>query len=489
MQRSSIPIHPLAQAREDKNLSQKALADATGLSEKTIWSAENGKPVGPYTRKKLCKYFKKTAQELGLVVKKRKNDISAENLPIQVSEQTNDETNKGASLEHDSSSKSTESSSLAHSHTNTIETSQPSSATKDDILMAEHEAGSQDLNELRRKILEKGVEVIIGSSTLIIQIPFRSAQSLAIPSTAEKKSADADDILFQILLAPSLATVKLSYLLWLADGQNIPLTENLANLTVRLEDALTKYHGQFLKPAQQVLAHTHDMQGKIAFDQLQYAKAVGHFQEMFDLGVELNDPNIICLAQIHRADILRKRGRYEAAVSMLDALQSLAESADDYVQGVRWQILARAHSAYGNKAQFLDAIDHAEAVAASIKETIDTQYNQFNLVEILQERAQGHSMLWQPEKALTIYDQTDTLKPFRPIREMGSYMIIKAQAHAYSGDINKGVKLAIEGIEFAKSYKSRRHISRAQIMYERLSATPLGKHPRMKDLKEALMSI
>jgi transcriptional regulator with XRE-family HTH domain len=153
MQRSSIPIHPLAQAREDKNLSQKALADATGLSEKTIWSAENGKPVGPYTRKKLCKYFKKTAQELGLVVKKRKNDISAENLPIQVSEQTNDETNKGASLEHDSSSKSTESSSLAHSHTNTIETSQPSSATKDDILMAEHEAGSQDLNELRRKIL------------------------------------------------------------------------------------------------------------------------------------------------------------------------------------------------------------------------------------------------------------------------------------------------------------------------------------------------
>jgi hypothetical protein len=98
-------------------------------------------------------------------------------------------------------------------------------------------------------------------------------------------------------------------------------------------------------------------------------------------------------------------------------------------------------------------------------------------------------MLWQPEKALTIYDQTDTLKPFRPIREMGSYMIIKAQAHAYSGDINKGVKLAIEGIEFAKSYKSRRHISRAQIMYERLSATPLGKHPRMKDLKEALMSI
>lgn len=55
-------------------------------------------------------------------------------------------------------------------------------------------------------------------------------------------------------------------------------------------------------------------------------------------------------------------------------------------------------------------------------------------------------MLWLPEKALEIYTQTDTLKPFRPIRELGSYTIIKAQAHAYSGDIEEGVSLAIQGI-------------------------------------------
>jgi hypothetical protein len=55
-------------------------------------------------------------------------------------------------------------------------------------------------------------------------------------------------------------------------------------------------------------------------------------------------------------------------------------------------------------------------------------------------------MLWQPEKALEIYPETDRLKPFRPIREMGSYIIIKAQARTYSGDINTGIDLAIQGI-------------------------------------------
>jgi tetratricopeptide (TPR) repeat protein len=209
---------------------------------------------------------------------------------------------------------------------------------------------------------------------------------------------------------------------------------------------------------------------------------------MLDLGEELDDANIISLAQIHRADVLRKRGCYESAVRLLNSINSTIEAANQHVQGIRWQILARAHSVYGYQDQFLGAIDHAEDIATHTKETIDTQYNQFNLIEVLQERAQGYTMLWQPEKALEIYPETDRLKPFRPIREMGSYTIIKAQAHTYSGNVDTGVDLAIQGVELARGYGSDRHISRVQGMYDRLRVTPLGKHPRMKDLKEILMS-
>jgi transcriptional regulator with XRE-family HTH domain len=306
--------------------------------------------------------------------------------------------------------------------------------------------------------------------------------------TSAKQLAEADDILLQTLLEPSLATTKLSWLLYLADGKNTPVAENLANLIMRLEDALTKHHGQFLKPAQRVLAYAQEMQGKIAFDQLRYTDANGHFQEMLDLGEELGDLNITSSAQIHRADILRKRGRYETATRMLGALRPTVEQVEDYVRGVYYQILARAHSQYGYENLFLEAIDNAEEIARNLKETIDTQYNQFNLVEVLQERAQGFTMLWQPEQALAIYTQTDELKLFRPVRAMGSYVIIKAQAHAYSGNMETGIALALEGIELARGYGSQRHISRVQGMYDRLSVTPLGKHPQMKVLKEILQN-
>jgi transcriptional regulator with XRE-family HTH domain len=326
----------------------------------------------------------------------------------------------------------------------------------------------------------------------ILDIPSERLDAIGkgIPQrrTSAEKPAEADDILLQTLLEPSLATTKLAMLLWLADGENIPIAENLASLTLRLEDALTKRHGQFIKPAQRVLAYAQQMQGRIAFDQLRYTDANGHFQDMLDLGEELGDANIISLAQIHRADILRKRGRYETATRMLGALRSTVGQAEDYILGVHYQILARAHSQYGYEQQFLEAIDNAENVAQNIKETIDTQYNQFNLTEVLQERAQGFTVLWQPEKALAIYLQTDKLKPFRPVRAMGSYLIIKAQAHSYSGNMETGISLALRGIELAKGYGSRRHISRVQGMYDRLSVTPLGKHPLMKDLKEVLMN-
>jgi tetratricopeptide (TPR) repeat protein len=201
----------------------------------------------------------------------------------------------------------------------------------------------------------------------------------------------------------------------------------------------------------------------------------------------LKDPDIITLAQVRMGDILRKRGRYETAVGLLKVIGPTANTASAYVQGVRWQVLARAHSAYGKEDAFLEAIDHAQEIAKNTKETIDMLSNQFDLVEVLQERGQGYTMLWLPQKALEIYQETDRLKPFRPTRNLGSYTIIKAQAHAYSGDIDTGIDLAIQGVNLAQNYQSRRHVSRVQGMYDRLNVTSMANHHRMRDLKSALM--
>ena len=297
--------------------------------------------------------------------------------------------------------------------------------------------------------------------------------------------SEADNVLFQTLLDSSLATVKLSWLIWYAD-RNATILENLDNLIARLESASTQYRGEFLRPAQQVLAYAYEMKGKIAFDQLKYGEASGYFHEMQLLGEELKNADIIALAMTYQGDVLRKRGRYETAIRYLEMAQSYSNVASPSVAGMRWLILARAHSAYNAESQFVEAIDHAQEIVTHTKEDMDTLSNQFGLVEVLQERAQGYTMLWKPQIALDIYKETDALRPFRPLRDLGSYLIVKAQAHTYNGDIEQGISYAINGLELATQYKSPRHISRVQGMYDRVNVTPIGKNLRMKDLQEAL---
>ncbi len=59
--------HPLRIIRESLNLSLDGLAEATGVSARTILRAEQGHVLYPGSRRLLCQFFNKSAEELGLL--------------------------------------------------------------------------------------------------------------------------------------------------------------------------------------------------------------------------------------------------------------------------------------------------------------------------------------------------------------------------------------------------------------------------------------
>lgn len=59
-------VHPLKRERLKRNITQQVVADFTGLGTATIKRAESGKPVNADVRQRLCDYFGKTSDELGL---------------------------------------------------------------------------------------------------------------------------------------------------------------------------------------------------------------------------------------------------------------------------------------------------------------------------------------------------------------------------------------------------------------------------------------
>jgi transcriptional regulator with XRE-family HTH domain len=58
--------HPLKLARIQRNLTQHQLAAEIKVSARTISTAENGERIGLDARRRLCKYFKMSAKDLGL---------------------------------------------------------------------------------------------------------------------------------------------------------------------------------------------------------------------------------------------------------------------------------------------------------------------------------------------------------------------------------------------------------------------------------------
>ena len=301
-----------------------------------------------------------------------------------------------------------------------------------------------------------------------------------------QKPEQADSAILQMLLAPGRDMVQLSYMLWIADQAPI-LEEKLQELIITLDQALISYHGEFLKPAQQLLAYTHQMRGRMAFDRLDFAAASGHFSEMIDLGNELNDPDIITTGMVYQASLLRKRGRFETSIRCFQAAKPYADASSEAVKGIYHVNFSTVYADSSQEKLFLEEIDSALELAKEMKESLTGLANDFSLDDVLWAQAGGFSELWKPAEALKVYEQTDKLRPFRPLRELGAYTIDKGEAYLKLGDLDQGITLSLKGIQLATQYQSKRHLGWVEKTYNRLRVLPIGKEKRLETLREAIV--
>jgi transcriptional regulator with XRE-family HTH domain len=347
--------------------------------------------------------------------------------------------------------------------------------------------GYVSLIESGKKKLDSLAQVVRLADILDIPQEKLEAIGRGIPTRQRQASVrfEEDEHILHMLLAPGRDMVRLAWIAWIGD-QHPVIEENLRDLVFNLDQALTIYRGEFRKPAQQLLAYAHQMLGKIAFDRLDFAAASGHFSEMITLGQELDDPDIITVGMTQQGSIFRKRGRFEQAFRCFEAVEHQARIASHNIQGVRYLMMARGYYDFGDEQGFLRAINPALEIAAQIQDSITSLANDFSLDDVLQEQASGYTELWKPEKALEIYKETDRLRPFRPLRDQGAYIINKAQAYLHLGDFDEGIKFALRGIQLASDYRSKRHIFWLDKTYRQLRELPMGKDRQLALLAEAL---
>jgi transcriptional regulator with XRE-family HTH domain len=327
----------------------------------------------------------------------------------------------------------------------------------------------------------------------ILGIPDAQLASMGKSTQSKQHStqnrAERDDSLLQALLEPAHTTVKLSSLLLQGSGILTEQTHNLQNLGKNLNRVLRIYRGRFRQPALLLLASVHELLGKQAVEHTATQEAITQFQAMYDVAEELGDSDLLTLAMIQQSTMFRRTGRFELAFRRLEAAKKRARSASPWLQGYLWKFAARNFYLYGDEQNFLRTIDQAESIAENQEPSVDTITHSFNKLSVLQEKAQGYTMLWQPEKALTIYQEIDKMSPFRPLREQSSYHIVKAQAHCYSGNLQVGIEHAHIGLHIAEQLQSSHYVLRLQQMCDRLRITPIGKELAIRNLRSEILDI
>ncbi|WP_052890269.1 helix-turn-helix domain-containing protein [Thermogemmatispora carboxidivorans] len=300
-----------------------------------------------------------------------------------------------------------------------------------------------------------------------------------------QRPEQADSAILQMLLAPSRDMVQLSYLLWIAD-QAPSLEDKLHDLVSQLDQALISYHGDLLQPAQQLLAYAHQMLGRMAVDRLDLAAAAGHFSEAIALGEELRDPDLLTIGMVYQGSLLRKRGRFETAIRCFEAARQHLIGASPATQGMYYVHLSTVYADSGQETPFLRCIEQALDLVSSQQDSLAGLANDFSLDDVLWAKAGGFAELWKPAEAVKVFEETDRLRPFRPLRELGAYTINKGKAYLRLGDLEEGLHLVLKGLELATEYRSARQIGWVERIYTQLRALPIGKDKRLETLKDAL---
>jgi transcriptional regulator with XRE-family HTH domain len=243
--------------------------------------------------------------------------------------------------------------------------------------------------------------------------------------------------------------------------------EQLARTVEQLEAIAAESTSSDQAETLRYLGYAHEALGESAFDQLRLVTAVGHFQQMHQLGVELDDQDLIALALTHQADIARRRRRYPIATRLLDLSATHARNASTRSRTCRWQILARTHAERGERNEFLAAIDHAES-CANEPARHQTPTLPLTTRDIRQERAHGLTLLGNADVALTIYNEHDPSE-LASSRDRTNLTIIWSQALAHAGELAEGTRLAIVGLSEARAFGSARFVSRVERMHDRLT--------------------
>ncbi len=189
------------------------------------------------------------------------------------------------------------------------------------------------------------------------------------------------------------------------------------------------------------------------------ALPLAHYGEMETIARSIQDDTLLNIALTYEGDMHTRSGNLTKSIEYLEAARDTTPHADAASLGNGIQLLGRAYLRANRITDFEYAMAEAEKIAATITPEHSTTRGQYSLGTVYEEYGRSYAQLGQTEKAMTYLDLAEA--SLEPTKHWEILMkTARAMALVQGGEIESGIKLAVEATALCKKYGTIRLLER-----------------------------
>lgn len=382
--------HPLRQLRDSVNMSIDDLAEATGVSPRTILRAEQWQGLYPGSRRLLCQYFKRSPEELGLLPSQR-----------------------------------------------------PQKRT---LMVATGGAVTlSGIDDMKRRELLRLLSVAGSALMLPVDLDWeRIGSALAHPARMDASAIQGLETMNRQYWQAYRAASKKSAIL-------DDVLAHLNDLTQALREVRTASQ---LTQLCVLAADLAQLCGEIFFDATSYAEAAQCYTFAASAAREAKAHDLRACALVRHAFLPIYDQHFDQALPLLRSAEIIAQHGDSTLVTKYWvaMVSAEAYAGLGALDDCRQALDLAEGVH-SARNGMNGTWLRFAGERILEERGSCFVKLRKPDLAEPVLQEALLLHP-TPTRRRGMVLSDLALAAAHSGDVERACILGSEVIQIAQAGSS-----------------------------------
>jgi tetratricopeptide (TPR) repeat protein len=246
------------------------------------------------------------------------------------------------------------------------------------------------------------------------------------------------------------------------------------------------------KQGLRLLSRGYELLGALALDRLENDAAISRFRQALTISEELRDTNLIAAHMTELGDAYRRKGDTRTALALMETALSKTTHGERATRGYVLEMLAYTYTDTRDEAAFLRNIEEATDLLGHTGEGEDgsakREFIPFEVLEIHGKslREFGHASL-----ALDYYQRAEQSLMSRPSmpRWHALLTISKAQALCDAGELDEGIRLAIQGITLAHACQSPRQMNRVRKLMLKLDSSHYAAAPQLTPLRDIVRQI